>query len=153
MQFRMIMMPTPFLHTAQKFAAINGILIPGGGASLQDGPFYRAAEKLFDVSTHCHTQNSPYVGLLWKEKWCEVLNIQNLLVICVHLITQWALEANDNGDYFPIYGVCLGYELLTILVTKVCFTSSWIGNLIETALNCVLYMFLKWNLFNLMTLK
>jgi gamma-glutamyl hydrolase len=62
----------------QKFASINGILFPGGDASLKEGPFYRAAEKLFN----------------------------------------WALEANDNGDYFPIYGVCLGYELLTVLVTK-----------------------------------
>ncbi|CAM6089037.1 unnamed protein product [Calypogeia fissa] len=62
----------------KKFGAINGILFPGGDASLQDGPFYQIAEKLFN----------------------------------------WALEANDNGDYFPIYGVCLGFELLSVLVTK-----------------------------------
>ncbi|XP_030622096.1 gamma-glutamyl hydrolase [Chanos chanos] len=27
-----------------------------------------------------------------------------------------ALKANDNGDYFPIWGTCLGLQLLTVLV-------------------------------------
>jgi hypothetical protein len=35
----------------QKFAAINGILFPGGATSLDDNPFYQTAEKLFKVST------------------------------------------------------------------------------------------------------
>ena len=35
------------------------------------------------------------------------------------LLLQWAIEANDNGDYFPVYGVCLGLELLGILVSQV----------------------------------
>jgi hypothetical protein len=33
----------------QKFAAINGILFPGGATSLDDNPFYQTAEKLFKV--------------------------------------------------------------------------------------------------------
>lgn len=61
-----------------KFAAINGILFPGGGASLQDGPFYRLAEKLFKM----------------------------------------ALEENDKGNYFPMFGTCLGFELLCIIVSQ-----------------------------------
>ncbi|KAH7280475.1 hypothetical protein KP509_37G069300 [Ceratopteris richardii] len=61
-----------------KFAAINGILFPGGSASLKDGPFYRTAEKLFKM----------------------------------------ALEENDNGDYFPVFGTCLGFELLCIIVSQ-----------------------------------
>uniref|UniRef100_A0A9J7YKP4 folate gamma-glutamyl hydrolase n=2 Tax=Cyprinus carpio TaxID=7962 RepID=A0A9J7YKP4_CYPCA len=28
-----------------------------------------------------------------------------------------ALEANSNGDYFPIWGTCLGFELLTFLTS------------------------------------
>ncbi|KAI2662278.1 Gamma-glutamyl hydrolase [Labeo rohita] len=28
-----------------------------------------------------------------------------------------ALEANSNGDYFPIWGTCLGFELLTLLTS------------------------------------
>ncbi|MCO5597353.1 hypothetical protein L7F22_051429 [Adiantum nelumboides] len=61
-----------------KFAAINGILFPGGSASLRDGPFYRTAEKLFKM----------------------------------------ALEENDKGDYFPVFGTCLGFELLCIIVSQ-----------------------------------
>ncbi|KAL2611367.1 hypothetical protein R1flu_023059 [Riccia fluitans] len=30
---------------------------------------------------------------------------------------SWAIEANDKGDYFPIYGVCLGLELLSVIVS------------------------------------
>ena len=25
-----------------------------------------------------------------------------------------AKEANDNGDYFPVWGTCLGFEALTL---------------------------------------
>ncbi len=28
-------------------------------------------------------------------------------------------QANDNGDYFPMLGICLGFQLLTVLVTGV----------------------------------
>lgn len=62
----------------KKFAAINGVLIPGGGTSLDDNPFYRISEKLL----------------------------------------RWAIEANDQGDHFPVYAVCLGFELLSIIATK-----------------------------------
>jgi hypothetical protein len=38
-----------FILFLQKFAAVNGILFPGGGTSLKDGPFYDVAQKLFKV--------------------------------------------------------------------------------------------------------
>ncbi|CAK9882624.1 unnamed protein product [Sphagnum jensenii] len=62
----------------KKFAAINGILFPGGATSLDDNPFYQTAEKLFKM----------------------------------------AIKANDNGDYFPLYGACLGFQLLTVIVSQ-----------------------------------
>ncbi|CAM6036511.1 unnamed protein product [Sphagnum compactum] len=62
----------------KKFAAINGILFPGGATSLDDNPFYQTAEKLFKMVT----------------------------------------KANDNGDYFPLYGACLGFQLLTVIVSQ-----------------------------------
>jgi gamma-glutamyl hydrolase len=40
----------------KKFAAINGILFPGGATSLDDNPFYQTAEKLFKVK--CKTCSS-----------------------------------------------------------------------------------------------
>ncbi|KAJ7549004.1 hypothetical protein O6H91_07G036200 [Diphasiastrum complanatum] len=31
---------------------------------------------------------------------------------------QMALRANDEGDYFPVFGTCLGYELLSVIVSQ-----------------------------------
>lgn len=31
------------------------------------------------------------------------------------LLVDMALEANDNGDYFPVHGTCLGLELLSVI--------------------------------------
>ena len=34
------------------------------------------------------------------------------------LFYEWAKEANDHGDFFPIWGTCNGFELLTVLSSK-----------------------------------
>ena len=28
---------------------------------------------------------------------------------------QWAKDANDKGDYFPVWGTCLGFETLHVI--------------------------------------
>ena len=33
-------------------------------------------------------------------------------------LVELAMEANKNGDYFPVWGTCLGYELLLMTITK-----------------------------------
>jgi len=38
---------------------------------------------------------------------------------CICLFVQIALEKNDAGDYFPVYGVCLGFELISMIVSEV----------------------------------
>eukprot|EP00775_Hariotina_reticulata_P013441 gene13441-13567_t len=61
-----------------RFEVINGLLIPGGGATLRPGhPFYDAAR----------------------------------------LLLRLAIEANDKGDYFPVWGTCLGLETLAIIIS------------------------------------
>ena len=61
------------------FSLINGVLIPGGGATLSPGHmFYDTARLLVDLS----------------------------------------IEANDNGDYFPVHGTCLGMETLTVVISQ-----------------------------------
>ncbi len=60
------------------FYAINGILIPGGGASLTDSQYIR--------------------------------NVKYFL--------EKAKLANDNGDYFPIWATCLGFEALMVIDTN-----------------------------------
>ncbi|ELT93533.1 hypothetical protein CAPTEDRAFT_104938, partial [Capitella teleta] len=34
------------------------------------------------------------------------------------ILHKLSLEANDRGDYFPILGICLGFQLLTVLTLK-----------------------------------
>uniref|UniRef100_T1JIA3 folate gamma-glutamyl hydrolase n=1 Tax=Strigamia maritima TaxID=126957 RepID=T1JIA3_STRMM len=62
------------------FNAINGLLLPGGGVSLQDPNswYYKSATSLF----------------------------------------KSAVKANDNSDYFAIWGTCLGFEMLSILLAN-----------------------------------
>lgn len=36
--------------------------------------------------------------------------------INVKLCTLCLLQANDEGDFFPIWGTCMGMQLLTVLV-------------------------------------
>ncbi|XP_023250847.1 gamma-glutamyl hydrolase [Seriola lalandi dorsalis] len=59
------------------FNSINGILYPGGSASITSSGYQRAAKIFYDL----------------------------------------AIEANDRGDYFPVWGTCLGYEQLTYLTS------------------------------------
>lgn len=40
-------------------------------------------------------------------------------VITARKLFNWAVEANNNGDVFPIHGTCLGFQLLHILVSNV----------------------------------
>ncbi|XP_055327833.1 gamma-glutamyl hydrolase-like isoform X2 [Paramacrobiotus metropolitanus] len=40
------------------------------------------------------------------------------------LLYAMAKEMNDKGNYFPIWGTCLGYELLTVLTADGCFLTS-----------------------------
>jgi len=32
---------------------------------------------------------------------------------------QRVLEKNDAGDYFPLYATCLGFELITMIISEV----------------------------------
>ncbi|XP_043100031.1 gamma-glutamyl hydrolase [Puntigrus tetrazona] len=59
------------------FKSINGVLFPGGGASLESSGYSKTAAIFYRL----------------------------------------ALEANSNGDYFPVWGTCLGFELLTLLTS------------------------------------
>jgi len=56
------------------FNCINGVIFPGGGASLSNSGYLRTAKIIYDL----------------------------------------ALQANDSGDTFPLWGTCLGFELLNV---------------------------------------
>ncbi|KAJ7390169.1 hypothetical protein OS493_026676 [Desmophyllum pertusum] len=59
------------------FNSINGVLFPGGGASLSDSGYLRTAKIIYDL----------------------------------------ALQAYDKDDPFPLWGTCLGFELLNIVTS------------------------------------
>lgn len=68
------------------FQSINGLLFPGGSASLWQNESTR-----FEMSEF--TKKGQY-------------------------LVNLAIEANLNGDYFPIWGTCLGYELILIAISN-----------------------------------
>lgn len=51
-------------------------------------------------------------GLTW-------LWLDSPYVIAARKLFNWAVEANDNGNPFPIHGTCLGHQLLHILASNV----------------------------------
>jgi len=57
------------------FAAISGLLIPGGAVSIHSSPYAEASNFFFDL----------------------------------------AKMDNDAGDTFPIWGTCLGFEMLALM--------------------------------------
>ncbi|XP_029955917.1 gamma-glutamyl hydrolase-like [Salarias fasciatus] len=59
------------------FSSINGVLIPGGAASIYSSGYQRAAQFFFEA----------------------------------------AIEANKGGDYFPVWGTCLGFEQMMYLTS------------------------------------
>ncbi|KAI4877036.1 hypothetical protein NFI96_033527, partial [Prochilodus magdalenae] len=46
-----------------------------------------------------------------------------------------ALKANDVGDYFPIWGTCLGFQLLTVLVAEQNLLSKTVAENVSLPLN------------------
>ncbi|KAG7524285.1 gamma-glutamyl hydrolase-like [Solea senegalensis] len=60
------------------FNSINGILLPGGSASIYSSGYQRAAKVFYEL----------------------------------------AIEANRKGDYFPMWGTCLGFEQLVLLTSE-----------------------------------
>uniref|UniRef100_A0A668ABR5 folate gamma-glutamyl hydrolase n=2 Tax=Myripristis murdjan TaxID=586833 RepID=A0A668ABR5_9TELE len=59
------------------FNSINGVLFPGGAASIYSSGYQRAATTFYEL----------------------------------------AIEANKKGDYFPVWGTCLGFEQLAYLTS------------------------------------
>ncbi|KAK7244137.1 hypothetical protein RIF29_38955 [Crotalaria pallida] len=53
-------------------------------------------------------------GVLFTGGWAK----SGLYFETVEKIFKKVLERNDGGDYFPLYATCLGFELLTMIVSK-----------------------------------
>nr|AFK48342.1 unknown [Medicago truncatula] len=53
-------------------------------------------------------------GVLFTGGWAK----EGLYFETVKRIFKIALEKSDAGDYFPVYGVCLGFELISMIVSE-----------------------------------
>jgi len=67
----------PTANLSAIFAGLNGLLFPGGGASLAlNSSYFQASQFMWNL----------------------------------------AMNANRKGDHFPIWGTCLGFQLISVLV-------------------------------------
>ncbi|KAK0601489.1 hypothetical protein LWI29_024763 [Acer saccharum] len=53
-------------------------------------------------------------GVLYTGGWAKT----GLYFEIVEKIFKKILEKNDAGDHFPLYAICLGFELLTMIISK-----------------------------------
>ncbi|KAJ0101026.1 hypothetical protein Patl1_04901 [Pistacia atlantica] len=53
-------------------------------------------------------------GVLYTGGWAKTGNYYEI----VERIFKKILEKNDAGDHFPLYAICLGFELLTMIISK-----------------------------------
>ncbi|KAK7113589.1 gamma-glutamyl hydrolase-like [Littorina saxatilis] len=65
----------PLEYYTDLFSKINGLLFPGGGASLTESQYARTGRIMYNLT----------------------------------------LQAAENGDMFPLWGTCLGFELLNVI--------------------------------------
>lgn len=55
-------------------------------------------------------------ALLWDNE--DTHTKMSEMTLAGQYLIRLAIEANDNGDYFPIWGTCLGYELMIMAITN-----------------------------------
>ncbi|KAF2609268.1 hypothetical protein F2Q68_00046675 [Brassica cretica] len=54
-------------------------------------------------------------GVIFTGGWAK----KGLYFDIVKKIFNRALERNDGGEHFPVYAICLGFELLTMIISQV----------------------------------
>ncbi|KAJ9525419.1 hypothetical protein QJQ45_003191 [Haematococcus lacustris] len=73
--------------------------------------FYASDEELYRMFKSINGLVFPG-GLTWL--WLDAP-----YVITARKLFNWAVQANDAGDVFPIHGTCLGFQLLHILASNI----------------------------------
>ena len=81
------------------FSSLNGLMIPGG----PDVSMLPDAGLLIILST-------------FKKPILKKVSISGYSKASYAFFTM-AMEANDAGDFFPIWGTCLGMEMLGLITT------------------------------------
>ncbi len=80
--------------------SINGVLFPGGGAPFS-GQYWGAVSTIW--------------AYVLKASACTLLFVRAL--ICSHSCFVLG-QANTNGDYFPLWGICQGFQQISALASQ-----------------------------------
>lgn len=78
---------------------INRILYPGGGVSIISSGYERAAKIFYELAIEVKMQGREVTRF-----YCVNTGLHFILYV---------FQANNRGDYFPVWGTCLGFEQLT----------------------------------------
>lgn len=116
----------PLSNLTTTFEMINGLLFPGGGMDLSDfdsryANCNNASCLAFPTSFRlnlipklvkvAHRTKVPcfraYPFLKWTRYMKAVLHLWNL-----------AIASNDAGNFFPVWGTCLGFETITVVAAN-----------------------------------
>lgn len=101
-----------------KFTKLNGVIIPGGGAVLQKGHFFydtasKCVIRLWQSSTLCFSRMSyGLMHCLVSNEFVSTMVTTLIMSSPPHRVLDLARAANHRGDYFPVLGICLGFETI-----------------------------------------
>ncbi|XP_054816276.1 gamma-glutamyl hydrolase 2-like [Prosopis cineraria] len=122
--------PNPNLY----YRPVIGIIThPGDGASGRLSNATNASSVAASYVKFVESAGARVIPLIFNEPW-ETLLKKLELVNGVLFTGGWAktgsyfetvekifkkvLEKNDDGNHFPLYGICLGFELMSMIVSK-----------------------------------
>lgn len=95
---------------------VNGVVLTGG--STKKGLYFEVVNTIFKVRAHNNTATIDHnVSACVIIEVSSVNTINHTTVKICH--TQTVLKRNDARDHFPLLAVCLGFELLAMIVSKV----------------------------------
>ncbi|CAN8233851.1 unnamed protein product [Cochlearia groenlandica] len=92
---------------ASYIAASYVKLAEAGGARVIPLIYNEPAESLFQKLELVN-------GVIFTGGWAK----EGLYYDTVKKIFNRALERNDDGEHFPVYAICLGFELLTMIISQ-----------------------------------
>lgn len=82
---------------------VNRVLYPGGGVSIISSGYERAAKIFYDLAIEVKVKTTQ------RSFCCVDAGLRCMLYVM--------FQANQRGDYFPVWGTCLGFEQLTYLTS------------------------------------
>ena len=80
---------------------MNGLLIPGGATSISHSGYADASNAFFQMAKEVLQSISCSLSAL------DVLNTEVI-----------SFQANLAGDFFPIWGTCLGFETMVLMANE-----------------------------------